>query len=73
MLLGKKEFLNFFFSQKGMYKCYLLKYFGTFTIFIDHTMIDFQKHWLINRGNTTSITNCHLKICPDNDANHTGI
>jgi hypothetical protein len=35
-----------------MYKWHLLKYFGTFTVFIDRTVIEFQKHQLINRGNT---------------------
>src|ERR1700691_2390031 len=43
---------KFFFSQRGMYKRYLLKHFGALTIFIDHTMIEFEKHQLINRGNT---------------------
>ena len=46
------KFKNSLFSQKGMYKWYLLKYFGTFTVFIDHTVIKFQKHWLINHSNT---------------------
>jgi hypothetical protein len=35
-----------------MYKRYLLKYFGTFTVFIDRAVIEFQKHWLINCSNT---------------------
>ena len=38
-----------------MYKCYLLKYFGTFTLLIDHAVIEFQKHWLINYGNTKAL------------------
>jgi hypothetical protein len=40
-----------------MYKLYLLKYFGTFTIFIDSAMIEFQKHQLNNHSNTTSYLN----------------
>jgi len=43
---------NSFFPQKGIYKWYLLKYFGTFTIFIDRAVIEFEKHWLINHSNT---------------------
>jgi hypothetical protein len=39
------EIQKFFVSQKGMYKRYLLKYFGTFTVFIDHTVIKLQKYW----------------------------
>src|ERR1700677_268 len=35
-----------------MYTRYLLKYFGIFTVFIDCAMIGFQKHRLINHGNT---------------------
>src|ERR1700692_1907148 len=45
-----------------MYKHYLLKIFGTFTVFIDRAMIEFQKHRLINRGNTTPhspLSHCH--------------
>src|SRR5882762_7703237 len=38
-----------------MYKQHLLKYFGTSTVFIDHAVIGFQKHQLINRGNTSQI------------------
>jgi len=51
---GSTKVENSFFFQRGMYKHYLLKHFGTFTIFIDHEMIEFQKHWLINHGNTRS-------------------
>src|SRR5882762_10101197 len=43
---------KFVFPKKDRYKRYLLKYFGTFTIFIDRGTIEFQKHRLINRGNT---------------------
>jgi hypothetical protein len=40
-----------------MYKRYPLKYFGAFTTaFINRAMNEFQKHWLINRGNTTNDT-----------------
>ena len=46
------EIRKFFFSQKGMYKRYPLKHFGAFIVFIDRAMIEFQKQWLINRGNT---------------------
>ena len=35
-----------------MYKHYLRKYFGTFYVFIDPAMIEFQKHRLYNRSNT---------------------
>jgi hypothetical protein len=35
-----------------MYKRYPLKHFGAFIIFIDRAMIEFQKQWLINCGNT---------------------
>jgi len=41
------KFKNSFSPQKDMYKHYLLKYFGTFTIFIDCAMIECQKHQLI--------------------------
>jgi len=34
---------KFVFPKKGKYKRYLLKYFGTFTVFIDRGMIEFQK------------------------------
>jgi len=70
--LEKKEFLNlhrsqsilneiwkFFFSQKGMYKRYPLKHFGTFIVFIDREMIEFWKQRLINRGNTILDSDCH--------------
>ena len=50
---GSTKVENSFFFQRGMYKHYLLKHFGTFTIFIDHAMIEFQKHQLINHSNTS--------------------
>src|ERR1700729_4184503 len=40
-----------------MYKCYPLKHFGAFIVFIDREMIEFRKQRLINRGNT--VTHCH--------------
>ena len=46
-----------------MYKRCLLKYFGAFTVFIDHAMIDFQKHRLINRGNTRCVVVKGLGEC----------
>ena len=48
------ESQKFLFSQKGMYTRYLLKYSGVFTVFIDCAIIEFQKHRLINHGNTIS-------------------
>jgi hypothetical protein len=39
-----------------MYKRYLRKYFGTFTVFIDRVMIKFQKHRLINHTKTRTHT-----------------
>src|ERR1700683_4448706 len=47
------ESRKFLFAPKGMYARYLLKYFGVFAVFIDRAIIEFQKHRLINRGNTT--------------------
>jgi hypothetical protein len=35
-----------------MYKRYLLKHFSALTVFIDCAMIEFEKHQLINHGNT---------------------
>ena len=46
-----------------MYKWYLLKYFGTFTIFIDRAVIEFQKHQLINHGNTNYKCDKQITIC----------
>jgi hypothetical protein len=39
-----------------MYKHYPIKHFGGFIIFIDRAMIEFQKHLLINHGNTSIVT-----------------